>query len=110
MSHSHFFFNIANSISGTTIDNGANGKKAVKFTNVVDLSCFCHTLQLAIEDGLEAVQMRDCIAGIRDLVVHIRKSTKACDIIREVAQRRGITKTKVYFFSLLSFLTLFLIR
>ncbi len=54
-------------ISGATINNGANGKKAVKLADIVYLSCFCHTLQLAIEDGLKEVKMRDHIAGMLKL-------------------------------------------
>ncbi len=86
----------SSSISGATIDSGSNGKKATKLRNMTDLSCFCHTLQSTILDGLAKVNMNTKIETIRSLVSMISRSTKASDKLREFANELKLDKWKVY--------------
>ncbi|XP_033874243.2 zinc finger BED domain-containing protein 4-like [Acipenser ruthenus] len=103
-------YNLAHRVSTIVTDNAANMVKAFTLPGMEDLaqeedepeaeseevtvtdefdylppersSCFAHTLQLAVKDGLkEAGQMRTVIAKIANFISHVRKSTTATQIL-----------------------------
>lgn len=58
-------------------DNAANIVCAVENLKKTHISCFAHTLNLAVQDGLEVV--KDLHSKVKDIVSHFKRSTVAAN-------------------------------
>ena len=58
-------------------DSGANIVKGLNLINIPHLSCFAHSLQLVVEDGLKTQQaVVNVIANVRKIASHFNPSCK----------------------------------
>ena len=63
-------------------DNAANIKLAVGSAGWEGSSCFAHTLQLCVEDGLKLDSVSRAVGAARRLVGHFSHSVLACDALK----------------------------
>ena len=98
----HTALNIASELSaiaveeyGATItcivtDNAANIRLAAEENKWSQASCFAHTLQLCIEDGLKIDLVSRSLAAARRLVAHFSHSVLATDALKARQRAEGV--------------------
>ena len=63
--------------------------------NLERISCFTHTLQLCIKDGINASrQVTKAIAKVAHIVNHVKKSTKATEKLESLFKKTLISKNE----------------
>lgn len=68
-------------------DNGPNIVKAVNDANIQNASCFIHTLQLVVNDGIDSQRtVKDVIANSRKIVGHFNHSPLACYNLQKIQE------------------------
>ena len=70
-----------NVCSALVTDNAGNMVVAAKELSVHHVSCFSHTLQLGIEDGLKISQIARVLGAARKLVAHFSHSVVAMNVL-----------------------------
>ena len=77
-------------------DNAANLVKGCNDANIKSVSCFIHTLQLVILEGLKSQRsLTDLIASCRKLVGHFRHSSKACSALKNIQTELSVPQRKL---------------
>ena len=64
-------------IGGLTTDNASNMRVAGSLLGVIQWMCFCHGLQLAVQEGMKAPTVKKAFSGASNLVGHFNKSSSA---------------------------------
>jgi len=78
-------------ISCITVDNASNIIKAVE--QVLEwpyLPCFGHTLNLAVKSGLGMARVQKVVSKCSNIVMHLRRSSKAMYILKEKQVALGL--------------------
>lgn len=82
-------------------DIGANMKKAIidNFGTIKQISCAAHTVNLVVEKAIDKTQeitktgkrggVPVILSKIREIVIYFKKSTKACDSLRNCQRVEG---------------------
>ena len=91
-------FNINHKVAGLTTDNASNMKKAGRlqvFNTCPDaaVSCMAHTLQLAVQDGLDQDEIEQAAREARDLVGHFNRLNLQSDALEQYQLRQNPDKT-----------------
>ena len=81
-------------IPAVVTDNASNMVKAAEESKIQRVPCFSHTLQLAVEDGLNDPKLVKVFASARKLVGHFSHSVKATEALKEQQRRMGAKQTK----------------
>ena len=68
-----------------TTDNGANIKAAVKLNNWPRFPCFAHTINLAVQSGLETSEIQPTMEKAKTIVRHFKHSSVAYCKLKEAA-------------------------
>jgi hypothetical protein len=63
-----------------TTDNAANICKAVQLSSMNHVKCFAHTINLAVQKGVQLIS--DHLAGIRRIVTYFHKSSVAANTLK----------------------------
>lgn len=81
-------WNLDDKIMLAISDNAANIQKAIKdILKWKNFSCYAHTMNLIVQDGLKHVQ--PILAKVRNLVAHFKRSTTATNKLLEVQKQSG---------------------
>ncbi|XP_077972379.1 zinc finger BED domain-containing protein 4-like [Styela clava] len=68
-------------------DSGANMVKGLNMVELPNLSCFAHSLQLVINDGLQAQRaVSDLLAKVRKIATHFNHSVLAKQRLQDIQQ------------------------
>lgn len=77
-------------------DNGKNIVKGCKEANMPSVSCFIHTLQLVVNDGIATQRaVTDLIAVSRKIVGHFNHSPAACAKLKDIQKELGVDIKKL---------------
>ena len=79
-------------VPALTTDNAANMLVAAKEANLKHWSCFSHTLQLAIEEGLKDASINKALAFAHRLVSNFSHSTIATNALLDKQKKDGLAK------------------
>ena len=79
----------------TTTDNGSNMIAAFNILDLLRLSCFGHNLDLAINKGLNNVQVKRALGQCHSLVELFHRSWKKARDLREKQQTLGLPEHKI---------------
>lgn len=88
---------------GVVTDSGVNMKKAIvdEFGATKQLSCIAHTINLVVEKAIDKTQeisktgntksggVPVLLSKVREIVKYFKKSTKACDLLRNSQRAEG---------------------
>lgn len=90
-------FGISEKVVSMTSDNASNMKAAARKheckTNFEGgISCFAHTLQLAVHEGLDQPLLKETTAICRKLVGHFNMSSQASDALKEYQKNQKAEK------------------
>ena len=70
-------------IVAATTDNGANITAGISLLGVIQLPCFSHTLQLAVEQALKLPDISKLTSRCKRLVAHFNRSAKSYALLRQ---------------------------
>ena len=73
--------------SALVTDNAGNVSNAAEILDTTSVNCFCHTLQLALTQGLKQPGIARVLGAVKKLVKHFNKSTR-CTMELKVRQER----------------------
>lgn len=74
---------LAHGIVAATTDNGANITAAIEILKVPHLSCFSHTLELAVEQALKLPEVSKIIGWCKRHVAHFNHSHKSYYLLHQ---------------------------
>lgn len=78
-------------------DGGANMVKAIRDADLPSVSCFAHTLQLALHDSiLTQPSVADLIALSRKIVGHFKHSSSATTSLHAIQEQIGLPKHQLH--------------
>src|SRR6218665_2589753 len=78
-------------------DGGANMVKAIRDANLPSVSCFAHTLQLALHDAiLTQPSVSELITLSRKIVGHFRHSSSATSSLHAIQEQLGLPKHQLH--------------
>lgn len=85
----------ATKVRAVVHDNAANITKAVKDANIPSFRCFIHTLQLVINDAIDAnTSVKETISAARRIVTHFNHS--GYNKLHEIQEELGLPKNKLH--------------
>ena len=77
-------------------DNAANIRLGAELSNFNSESCFIHTLQLALNDGIFSQRIvRDIISNSRKIVGHFNHSPLACSRLQDIQNKLDLPQHKL---------------
>ena len=77
-------------------DNAANIRLGAELSNFNSESCFIHTLQLALNDGIFLQRIvKDIISSSRKIVGHFNHSPLACSRLQDIQNELGLPQHKL---------------
>ena len=74
---------ISSKVCGAVTDNASNMVNTFRLLGIQHFPCIAHTLQLAIEKGLDVPRVQRILGRCKKLVSHFKKSTKETYKLRE---------------------------
>ena len=84
-----------NESSGISIEECEEQDQDLQLDNLERISCFAHTLQLCVKDGINASrQITKAIAKVAHIVNHVKKSTKATEKLESLFKKVLISKNE----------------
>lgn len=77
-------------------DSGANIVKGCNDAGIPSVSCFIHTLQLVINEGIDSQRsVSDLIATCKKIVAHFNHSSAACSKLKEIQEELNVAPNKL---------------
>ena len=83
-------WNLAPKVAGITTDNARNMVAALAQLPWIRVSCFAHTLQLAVKEGLKVPAVVEILARCRKIVGHFKHSCVASRALEAAQVRLGL--------------------
>ena len=74
---------ISSKVNGAVTDNASNIVNTFRLLGIQHFPCIAHTLQLAIQKGLDLTRVQRVLGRCKKLVSHFKKSTKETYKLRE---------------------------
>ena len=74
---------ISSKVNGAVTDNASNMVNTFRLLGIQHFPCIAHTLQLAIQKGLDLTRVQRVLGRCKKLVSHFKKSTKETYKLRE---------------------------
>ncbi|XP_049533618.1 E3 SUMO-protein ligase ZBED1 [Anopheles darlingi] len=87
-------FGITHNVVCIVTDKGANMERAVNLTDVSNLPCFAHTLNLIVQDALNNSISRT-VSVVKGIVKYYKKNPAALNKLKEYQDRLGFTQNKL---------------
>lgn len=84
---------IQNKIVAIVSDNAANVKAAVKLTGYKQISCFAHTLNLIVEQGLKKI--KDVQTSVKGIIEFFKRSPQASEKLRQMQVQLNLPQLHV---------------
>lgn len=84
-------FAICDTVAVTT-DNASNMVTAIREFGVPHIQCFTHSLQLAVQEGLQIEEMDEVVTECRALVGNFNHSEVSKQTLDQVQRRAGVKK------------------
>lgn len=78
-------------VGALVTDNAANMLVAARELGITHLSCYAHTLQLAIQDALKVPAIEKALAHARRLVGHFAHSSKSVQALLDAQKAANVT-------------------
>ena len=92
-------YELGSKITTVATDNTANAVNSVEMMKcvdeVIDVQCATHTLQLAVNDGLKLISIRNLCSKASKVVGHLNHSNVASYALEEKQQQLGLPKLKL---------------
>lgn len=87
-------YQLRHKVVAMVTDNASNIVGAVDLMKIVHISCFAHTLNLGVKDGLEVVD--DLLTKVKNIVAHFKRSTAASNelIKTQKEKKQPVLKVK----------------
>ena len=72
-----------NRLVAATTDNGSNVTRAMQLLGWARISCFSHTLQLAVDKVINLPRVSKAVARCKQLVSHFNHSSKSSHLLKQ---------------------------